>query len=223
MSMTEDEYRMDEFLDEFVQRELRQLSEAPAYQYLATYGDAIEARVRVCVTQARQLVEAGHPGAALVRAAAGIEVIIRFFLARPLLQGAFLSDEWAQLLAKRLLNGRTAEDRELLPAILRNWKVDLTNVKLSNGQQVWEQVVGRVWQRRNDYVHKAADVSAEDARCAIECAEALLSKVVDPLAERLGFTRQGTGCWSVIQRKNPPEFPDLNPPVRYEGKDPFVE
>ena len=120
-------------------------------------------------TQARQLADAGHPGAARVRAAAGIEVAVRFFLARPLLQGAFLSDEWAQLLAKRLLNGRTAEDRELLPAILRNWKVDVTKVKLRSGQQAWEQLVGRVWQRRNDYVHKAADVSANDAQCAIEC------------------------------------------------------
>jgi len=221
MSMTEGEYQMDAFLDEFLQRELRQLAEGPVFQYLATYGDAIESRVHACIKQARNLVDAGHPGAALVRAAAGIEVTIRFFLARQLLQGAFLSDEWGQLLAKRLLNGRTAEDRELLPAILRNWKLDVTGVTLRSGQQVWEQVIGRVWPRRNDYVHKAADVSPDDALCAIECLEALLSRVVEPLAERLGFTRQATGCWSVILRDNPPEFPDLNPPARYERKDPF--
>jgi len=221
MSMTDDEYRMDAFLDEFLERELRQLAEGPVFQYLATYGDAIEGRVRACIAESRQLLDAGYPGAALVRAAAGIEITIRFFLARPLLHGAFLSDEWAQLLATRLLNGRTAEDRELLPAILRNWKIDVTEVRLCNGPQAWEQIVGKIWPRRNDYVHKAAAASPDEARCAVECLEALLSQVVAPLARRLGFTRQETGCWSIVVRDNPPEFPDLNPPARYEKKDPF--
>lgn len=221
MSMTDDEYRMGEFLNEFVEEQLRQLAEGPVFQYLATYGDAIESRVRTCVEEGCRLIDAGHPGVALVRAAAGIEITIRFFLARPLLHGAFLSDDWAQLLASRLLNGRTAEDRELLPAILRNWKIDVTEVRLDDGRQAWEQIVGRIWPRRNDCVHKAADASPDDARRAVECLEALLSQVVDPLAQRLGFTREETGCWSVIARDNPPKFPDLNPPARYERKDPF--
>lgn len=188
---------------------------------LAVNGDAIEARVHRCLDEARRLIQAGYSGAALVRAAAGIEVTIRFFLARPLVQGAFLSDDWAQLLSQKVLNGRTAEDRELLPSILRNWGIDITIIRLSGGAQMWEQTVTTVWPHRNDYVHKADEGSRDDAELAIECLEALLEQVVDPLAQRLGFTRQQTGCWSVVAVKNPPEFPNLNPPQRYERCDPF--
>ena len=208
-------------MEKFLNEELRRIAEEPVFYYLASYGDAIEARVRRCLDQARSLIEADFFGAALVRAAAGIEVTIRFFLARPLVQGAFLSDEWSQLISQKILNGRTAEDRELLPAILRNWKVDITSVKLPDGSQIWEQIVGNIWRRRNNYVHKADDASRNEATLAIDCLEALLSQVVDPLARKLGFTRDQTGSWSVVAVKNPPEIPNLNPPRRFTPEDPF--
>jgi hypothetical protein len=206
----------------FLEEELRRIAEEPVFGYLAVHGDAIEARVKRCLAEAQALSETGYHGAALTRAAAGIEVTIRFFLARPLVQGAFLSGDWADLLSQKVLNGRTAEDRELLPAILRNWKIDITAVKLADGRQAWEQIVKRVWPRRNDYVHKADDASGEDALLAIECLVALLSRVVDPLAAKLGFTREETGCWSVVAANNPPEYPNLNPPRKHPRRDPFV-
>jgi hypothetical protein len=209
-------------MDEFLEEELRRISEEPVFFYLAMYGDAIEERVKRCLSQAQDLIDSGYPGAALTRAASGIEVTIRFFLARPLVQGAFLSDEWSSLLSHKLLRGRTAEDRELLPAILRNWKMDITSVKLSGGSQAWEQIVKKVWPRRNDYVHKADDTSNEDALLAIECLTILLVQVVDPIATKLGFTREQTGCWSIVNVKNPPEFPNLNPPRTYTRQDPFM-
>lgn len=215
------DYERESAMEQFLNDELRRISEEPVFYYLAYYGDAIEARVRGCLGQARNLIEAGFFGAALVRAAAGIEVTIRFFLARPLVQGAFLSDDWSQLISQKILKGRTAEDRELLPAILRNWKIDITSIKLPDGSQVWEQIVGNVWRRRNDYVHKADDASRGEAILAIDCLEALLSQVVDPLARKLGFTRDQTGSWSVVAVENPPEFPNLNPPRKFTPEDPF--
>lgn len=110
-----------------------------------------------------------------------------------------------------MLGGRTAEDRELLPAILRNWKIDITSVTLSDGSQAWERIVSHVWPRRNDYVHRADISSAQDAALAIECLTTLLGRVVDPLATKLGFTREQTGCWSVVDRKSPLGNPSLNP------------
>ena len=214
-------YQQEAAMEEFLEEELRRIAEEPVFSYLAVYGDAIEARVKRCLTQAQSLNNSGYHGVALTRAASGIEVTIRFFLARPLVQGAFLSDDWADLLSRKLLRGRTAEDRELLPAILRNWKMDITNVKLSDGAQAWEMIVKRVWPRRNNYVHKADDTSAEDALLAMECLEVLLTQVVDPLASKLGFTREQTGCWSIVNVKNPPEFPNLNPPRTYPRQDPF--
>jgi hypothetical protein len=46
-----------------------------------------------------------------------------------LVQGAFLSDEWAGILTDRILTGRTAEDRKLVPVLLRQWGLDVTKVR----------------------------------------------------------------------------------------------
>jgi len=216
------EYQQEAAMEEFLEEELRRISEEPVFYYLAAFGDAIENRVKRCIEQAEALLANRYPGAALTRAATGIEIAIRFFLARPLVQGAFLSDEWAELLSRKVLSGRTAEDRELLPAILRNWRMDITQVKLSDGSQVWEQIKNRILPSRNDYVHKADNASIEDARLAIECLTTMLTQVVDPLATKLGFTREQTGCWSVINAKNPPNHPNLNPPRTFTRRDPFV-
>ncbi len=215
-------YQQEAAMEEFLEEELRRISEEPVFYYLAVFGDAIEDRVKRCIDQAQALIGNGYPGAALTRAATGIEVTIRFFLARPLVQGAFLSDKWAELLSRKVLSGRTAEDRELLPAILRNWEMDITKVKLTDGSQVWEQIKKRILPSRNDYVHKADNASVEDALLAIECLTTLLTQVVDPLATKLGFTREQTGCWSVVNAKNPPDFPNLNPPRTYTRQDPFM-
>jgi hypothetical protein len=216
------EHEQEAAMEAFREEELRRMAEGPVFDYLAVHGDAIEARVKRCRAEAEALTQAGYHGAALTRVASGIEVTIRFFLARPLVQGAFLSEDWAELLSQKVLGGRTAEDRELLPAILRNWKIDITSVKLADGSQAWQQIVTRVWPRRNDYVHKADVASAEDAALGIECLRVLLSRVVDPLATKLGFTREGTGSWSVVAAKNHPDFPNLNPPHRYPRHDPFL-
>lgn len=222
MSMDPWEYQQEAAMEAFIEEELRRIAEEPVFYHLAEFGDAIEARVKRCLAQAQDLNDSGYYGAALTRAATGIEVTIRFFLARPLLQGAFLSHDWAALLSRKVLHGRTAEDRELLPAILRKWKIDITEVKLPDGSQVWERIATRVWPRRNDYIHKADDASTEDSQLSIECLTALLTQVVDPLAIRLGFTREETGCWSVVAKKNQSEYPNLNPPRTYTRSDPFV-
>ena len=134
-------YEQEAAMKKFLNEELQRIAEEPVFFYLAKYGDAIEERVNRCLNQARDLIKAGYFGAALVRATAGIEITLRFFLARPLVQGAFLSDDWAHLISRKFLSGRTTEDRELLPAILRNWKIDITEVKLSDGSQAWEQII----------------------------------------------------------------------------------
>lgn len=223
MSLHEDDEEMmrDEWLNQQIEEELRQLAETPVFEYLAHYGDAIEARVRACLSEARALLDAGFAGAAVVRAAAGIEITVRFFLARPLLQSAFLSNDWAQLLSQKFLNGRTAEDRELLPAILRNWKIDITTFKLPGGHQLWETVITHVWPSRNEYVHTGKMLGVEAAELAIDSLNAFLNDLVATVANRLGFTRSRTGTWSTIARDNPIGFPDLNPPVEYEKRDPF--
>ena len=213
-------YQEEEAMERLKEEHLREIAEAPVFAYLSKYGDAIEERIRHCVAEATELRKAGFWGAALIRSAAAIEITIRFFLAKPLVLGAFLSDDWAAILSNKVLNGRTAEDRELLPTILRNWGIDVTRVLLSDNSQMWEQVIKRVWPRRNDYVHAGGTIEEADAILAAECLDAMLEHVVDPIAHRLGFTREQTGLWSVVVSSIQPE---VNPPTRYETADPFGE
>ena len=218
-----EEYRMEEFLADYFDSELKRLAEEPVFYFLARNGDAIEARVLQCLHEGRAMLQAGFPAASLTRIATGIEIVVRFFLARPLLQGAFLSDEWSALLSKQIFNDRTTKDRELLPAILRNWKIDITSTQLPSGGQLWEAIVARVWRKRNDCVHKGSAATPDEALLAATCLEALLSEIVSPLALRLGFTRDRTHCWSIVAAPNPPEYPDLNPAREYERTDPFAD
>jgi hypothetical protein len=228
MSWDEDEYEDKSYYylqeaaediarEALFEEHLRSITQGAVFDYLATHGDAIEARVQRCLAEAEALAHDGYYGAALTCAVSGIEVTIRFFLLHPLVQGAFLSADWAAVLSQKVLNGRTADERKLLPAILRKWEIDITQVILADGSQAWEQTIGRVWGRRNHYVHKADEVSAQDAALSIECLTTLLTRVVDPLATMLGFTREQTGSWSVVAAKNP----DLNPPTTYPRHDPF--
>ena len=211
-------YEEEEAMERFLAEQLREMSEGPVIYYLARNGDAIEERVQQCRKEATELTSLGFYGAALVRLAGAIEITIRFFLARPLVQGAFLSDEWAELLSKKILNGRSAEDRELLPAILRNWNLDITKLTLPDGGSLWDQIVNRVWHCRNDYVHAGAVISERDARVAAECLDVMLDQVVSRIAKRLGFTREDTGRWSVILSRYDR---NLNPPTRHETVSPF--
>lgn len=213
-------YQEEEAIERFIEEQLRELAEAPVFAYLSKYGDAIEARIQLCIEEATELRNAGFFGAALIRSAAAIEIAIRFYLSRPLVQGAFLSDEWAASLSKKVLSGRTAEDRDLLPAILRNWGIDITKVLLGDNSQMWQQVTFRVWPRRNDYVHAGATIEEVDAVLAAEYLAALLNHVVGPIAHRLGFTRELTGSWSVVIS---PIQPEVNPPRRYQTANPFIK
>jgi hypothetical protein len=194
----EQEVRETEMQSEVLDEQLRSLSEDPVIDYLGRNGDAIQERVDRCTAEASALHNAGFHGAALVRATAGMEIVIKFFLARPLLQGAFLSDTWAQALANRIIRPRSTDDRDLLPAILRNWDIDIAAIRTKNGALLWQSVKSTVWPRRNDYVHAADVVAAEDSSTAIDCLEAILHEVVKPIAIRLGFTREQSGCWSEI-------------------------
>lgn len=192
------DYMQEAAMERFLEASLRNISVDNAKSYLGTYGDAIQDRVASCLRQARVLHNAQHYAPALVLASTAVELTVRFMIVRPLIQGAFLSDEWAAILANRIANGRTAEDRELLPAVLRQWSVDINKVKLHNGQNVWSTIVGKIWPKRNLVVHQGTSASEVEAAVSVEAAELLLTDVVKPIAKRLGFTLETTGKWSEI-------------------------
>jgi hypothetical protein len=199
----------------FIEDALNNISQDGIRNYLGTYADAVDARIEECMKQARMLLTGGFFQSAIVSAVTGIELTIRFLLLRPLMQAAFLSEEWANLLTQRVASGRTANDREILPQILHFHNINLNNLKLPNGKALWSTITGDIYPKRDRIVHRAEPVSEDDALLAINCADQLRNEVVLPFATKLGFSLSTTGCWQHTKTKNMG--------AHYNPRDPFTD
>jgi hypothetical protein len=191
-------YEREDALEQLVQDSLRSISTDSVKQYLGRFGDAVELRVNRYLEMARELSATGFAEPAVVCALTATELMIRYLLVRPLVQGAFLSDEWAAVLSGRIANARTVEDRRLLPAMLSQWEIDIESLTLADGTYMWASITSALWPLRNKIVHQGSLASKADASAAIECSEALQLLVVHKLAENLGFTLPVTGKWAEI-------------------------
>src|ERR1035437_228745 len=200
---------------EFIQETLKNISEDGVRNYLGTYGDAVDARIEHCMKEARMLLSGGFFQSSVVSSVTSIELTIRFLLLRPLMQAAFLSEEWANSLTQRIASGRSANDREILPQILRFHDIDLNGVKLSNGRPLWKTIIEVVYSTRDKIVHRAEFVSEDDALLAVQCADELRSKIVMPYAKKLGFTLDTTNCWQRAKSLTSAAF--------YNPRDPFTD
>jgi hypothetical protein len=200
---------------EFIQETLKNISEDGVRNYLGTYGDAVDARIEHCMKEARMLLTGGFFQSSVVSAVTAIELTIRFLLLRPLMQAAFLSEEWASLLTQRIASGRGSGDREILPQILNFHDIDLNEIKLPNGKTLWPTITDVVYSTRNKIVHRAEPVSQDDAILAIQCADVLRSEVVMPYAKKLGFTLETTNCWQRTKK--------LMSGAYYNARDPFTD
>ena len=78
-------HQQEDAMEAFLEESIRNISEGAAREYLGTYGDAIEERAYACLRQAEDLYRSGYYGPALALSATATEVVIRFFLLRPLI------------------------------------------------------------------------------------------------------------------------------------------
>jgi hypothetical protein len=202
MSYTEEDARMDawyESLQKEFEEGLKAQSRDAVKAYLGRYGDAIDQRVKGSLAEASALLKGEHWGPALCAAAIAIELMIRFMLVRPLVQGAFLNDEWAEILTARVATGRPGDDREMVPAVLRQWGLDVTKVRgATSSVPVWEFTVDRLFPSRHNYVHRYDPVSRDVASLGLESAEAFRYDIVGTVARQIGFTIEATGKWCQI-------------------------
>jgi len=196
-----DMYAYEEGMAQLADEALRETSLQASKYYLGTYGDAVEARVTESLRLADKLSADGHFSPALVFAATAIELTIRFMLVRPLVQGAFLSDEWAEILADRATKGRSVEDRKMLPRLLLQWEVNIDAVRLEHGEPLLKTIEEKVFSKRHKVVHAGETATKEEALQSIECATLLIDKVVHVIADKLGFTLKETGNWCDIHGK----------------------
>lgn len=184
----------DVAMTEFVENTVIATANDNVRGYLGTYGDAVEERVRQSILESKKLFELNYWGPSLTLSVTVIEILIRFLILRPLVQGAFLSEEWAEILSKRVATGRSAEDRELLPAILRQWKIEITTIKTKSNQPLWEKIQSLI-KKRNDFVHAGEEVNEREAQEGLEAAQTLVDEIIAPIAEKFGFSISGEGKW----------------------------
>lgn len=183
--------------DELIDEAMHEASADNVREYLCRYGDAVEERVHKLLDQARDLVSEGFYGPATIVAVTASEIIIRFLLLRPLVQGAFLDEIWAEILTDRVVRGRSADERNLLPRVLRGWGIDITRIPLTDGPMLWQTFRGVVLDKRNTFVHVGKPVDAEDANLAIGCSQALL-EVAHQVGLRFGCGPSVTGKWHEV-------------------------
>lgn len=164
---------------------------------LGTIGDAIEGRARQCLREAAELLDRGYWGPSLTVTVTAVELMIRFMLVQPIVGSAFLSEDWASILFGRVLR-RVADDRELLPTLLRQVGLEITALKGETGEPVWQSLVEAI-RSRDRFVHAAEPPSQEIAANAIRWANCFREFIEGSFATALGFTLGTTGRWSEIR------------------------
>jgi hypothetical protein len=114
-----DYYRNQDAEAEFWDNLPTQLHEESVSSYLGVYGDAITARVKRLTDMALSLHSRGFYGPSITISVTAIELMIEYFCVRPMVEGAFVSEMWAECLAKWVVKTRPTDQREILVAILR--------------------------------------------------------------------------------------------------------
>jgi hypothetical protein len=201
MSRDPDNYYDEEYWEEVGRQEeiaaaIQSLSEQPIREFLGTYGDAIDARLEDTLAMARYASQGGFPRYAVVGAVTAIELITRYMLVQPLMQGAFLSDSWAKLLAKHITQGRMAQERDLLSSVLGMYGIRIDDLKLAHGSALWKTFVTTIVPKRNAIMHDGDNATPEEAKLALECANTLRKEVVAHVAKKMGFDLEKNGAWN---------------------------
>jgi hypothetical protein len=161
------EYAQEEAFSRLIERSINEQRAEQITSYLGIFGDAVQARVNRCLSEGQNLLDLGFASQAVVSAVTAVELILRYFIVRPILEGAFLSDEWTYILMDRILSRRAAGDREILRSILRAWKIDLDSICLPSGKPLWNKFINELIPLRNNIVHKGAQATGEQARAVL--------------------------------------------------------
>jgi hypothetical protein len=187
----EDDYRYDEWMDSLYEEFRPQAVDEFTAERLQSYYLAnrlISDPAARFLAEARQL-EIEHPTAALVLAAAAIEVTIKAILLKPVVYGLIHSESTADLITE-LVTKHAGLDRfkDLLFRVLReHGGVDLGTFRREGASKSLWNEVQELQRRRNAAVHQAAPCGPSESRLAIECGETLLDHIFPTVLDALGL------------------------------------
>jgi hypothetical protein len=224
MSYDDDEYlyEMDAAMQQLEEDVLERTSVENVTGYLGKYGDAITERIHSCRDIASSLLLSKYYAASLITSVIGIELTIRFLLVRPIVQGAFLPNELATMLTARIGLARSYDDRKLLPALLKNYDIELGLLKLPSGEVLWKVFQKDAMESRNRAVHMGDPCSESEAQKALLCLTEFENQLVKSIAQKLGFSLERTGRWCRVEYGDPKDPTKPSGAKSYDPESPFV-
>jgi len=191
MSMTEEEARYEQWMDDLYAEHSKRAVEEFTGDRLRSYYQAnprVAKPVVDLLQEARSLLHQ-HPTPALVFAAIAIEAGLKQVLLRPIVSGLVNSESAASLITDLALE-RTCmrKFRDLLFQVLSEHAgVHVSSfVRPGSSRRLWDEII-EVQNRRNAVMHRAEQASFEEAAQSVEVAAAIVENLFPAIATYLGF------------------------------------
>lgn len=191
MSMTEEEARYEQWMDDLYAEHSKQAVEEFTADRLRSYYQAnpcVAKPVVDVLQEARSLLHQ-HPTPALVLAAIAIEAGLKQVLLRPIVSGLVHSESAASLITDLALE-RTCTERfrdVLFQVLSEHAGIHVSSfVRPGSRRRLWDEII-EVQKRRNAVMHRAEQASSEEAGQSIEVAAAIVEILFPAIAIRLGF------------------------------------
>lgn len=145
---------------------------------------------------------AGHTAGSLVLAVAAAEVGLKSGLLKPILYGLVHDDAMAVVIAELIPEQRNDKFQKLLFGILKEYGgVDLGTYKRSGvAQTLWEEMQ-TTQKARNGVVHRAEDVSTDEAERGIAIATEIVNNIFPSVIAKLDLAT--TVSMEVQKKKRP--------------------
>lgn len=191
MSMTPDEARYEEYMDQLYEEHKEQaIQEFIDERLQSYYGEhrLLAESAFAALTEAKKLID-GHATAAFLFSAIAVEVGLRETLVKPIVFGLVHTLSVASLISDMVLSRPDQKKyRDLLLRLLReHGDVDLQSYKRPDSHRpIWEEI-SEVKKKRDLIVHQAQTTTSNEAILALGVASTVLEDLFPKVVERMGL------------------------------------
>jgi len=191
MSMTPDEARYEEYMDQLYEEHKEQaIQEFIGERLQSYYGEhrLLAESAFSALTEAKKLIN-GYTTAAFLFSAIAVEVGLRETLVKPIVFGLVHTLSVASLITDMVLSRPDQKKyRDLLLHLLReHGDVDLYSYKRPDSRQlIWEEIAD-VKKKRNLIVHQAQTATSDEASLALGVASTVIENLFPTVVERMGL------------------------------------
>ena len=130
---------------------------------------------------ARKQKEQNNLKISLVLNVVSIEIFIRQLVIKPLAQGAFYYEEWAELLASKIGTGNAGKDREIISKVLKTINFDISKIKIEKIDFI--ECFKYIADLRNKIMHEYIEVTMIDVEKSESCVKILFDNLLPYLLD----------------------------------------